>query len=255
MSMFAGYPAIHHPESRVSGAVLKWIAIITMFCDHLSVAVLMPLWHTSVSIYDFDTIQAFPAALRAKLWLCVALRYIGRLAFPIFCFLLAEGLTHTRNRWRYAARLAAFACVSELLFDLAIYGRWFTGGQNVFFTLLIGLLTCMALDEAARRWPQLRMPVQIGILLAGYALAEWGLRTDYGGFGVVFICVLYLLRHARLWECIGGAVSIGFEITSVLAFIPIYFYNGTRGRQPKWFFYWFYPLHLALLYALRLTLM
>ncbi|HBN57366.1 MAG TPA: hypothetical protein DD414_11390, partial [Lachnospiraceae bacterium] len=67
-------------------------------------------------------------------------------------------------------------------------------------------------------------------------------------FGVILIIVLYLLRNRRILQCVAGAICCAWEVTAPLAFLPILCYNGQRGRQPKWFFYWFYPAHL-LLYA------
>ena len=249
------FPALPRPDSPVSGAWLKWLAIVTMFCDHLSCCLLMPLWGTQVPVYSLAAIRAFPPELQTKVWTCVILRFIGRIAFPIFCFLIVEGLVHTHDRWRYAGRLAIFALISDLPFDYAVFGGWDLGHQNVFFTLLIGMLTCMGMDWAEKRFPNHRVPAQIAVLLIGFALAEFVFCTDYGGTGVTLICIMYLMRNARLIQCLTGALIIGYEIFSLLAFIPIYFYNGKRGRQPKWFFYWFYPLHLALLFAARQILM
>lgn len=85
----------------------------------------------------------------------MVLRGIGRVAFPIFCFLLVEGFLHTKNVWKYAGRLALFALVSEIPFDLAFQGEWlFMGYQNIFFTLLVGLLVMIAFQTAEEKLRQ-----------------------------------------------------------------------------------------------------
>ena len=104
---------------RLNSYQLKCIAIITMLIDHIG-AVL------------------FPENL--------VLRYIGRISFPIFCFLLAEGFYHTKNVKKYMMRLAVFAVLSEIPYDLAFRNTYieFTR-QNVFFTLLIGVVMMYAI--------------------------------------------------------------------------------------------------------------
>lgn len=109
----------------LNGFHLKLIAACTMFIDHMG--------HT-----------LFPTVL----WL----RCIGRLAFPIFCFLIAEGCVYTRDRRKYALRLLAFALLSEVPFDLMVGGTvWYPYSQNVLWTLLAGALICWCVDWALRK--------------------------------------------------------------------------------------------------------
>ena len=88
------------------------------------------------------------------------------------------------------------------------------------------------------------IPIAIGMYLA------WWIDTDYSYKGVFLIAVLYLMRYSRLYQCIGGAASVTWELPAPVAFIPVYLYNGKRGLQMKYFFYWFYPVHLLLLHAI-----
>ena len=105
------------------------------------------------------------------------LRLIGRVSFPIFCFLLVEGFLHTHDRKKYALRLFLFALVSEIPFDLAIMGRLFDPvHQNIFFTLLIGLLAMMLCDYFRM---QAQPVAQVLVLILAMVLA-WALHTDYG---------------------------------------------------------------------------
>ncbi len=226
-----------------SGSTLKLMAIIIMLIDHTGATVI-------------HSIAALPAVLRDHelrvLWQQIynVSRSIGRLAFPIFCFLIVEGFIHTRSLSRYALRLFLFALISEIPFDIALKGSWYyPSSQNVFFTLLIGLLVLIGIryltDNGTRRLLLALIP-----LAAGMALAWW-LKTDYSYKGVFLIAVLYLLRNSRLYQCIGGAAAISWELPAPLAFIPIYFYNGERGFSMKYFFYFFYPVHLMILYVLN----
>lgn len=98
----------------IDRSVLKWIAVLTMVIDHVG-AILFP----------------------DQIWM----RVIGRVAFPIYAYCLAEGFRYTSDYRRYLGRLALFAILSEIPFDLAFYGVPFSfAHQNVFFTLTLGLI-------------------------------------------------------------------------------------------------------------------
>ena len=182
------------------------------------------------------------------------MRGIGRIAFPIYCFLLIEGFLHTRDRRKYAGRLLLFAALSEIPFDLAFSGKILEFSyQNVFFTLFLGLLTVMMLAkiEEQQNWkPILRSLCFAGILLCGMGCATI-LRTDYSYYGVMCIAGLYLFRQNRLVQVLAGcAAFFWWELPAVAAFVPIYFYNGKRGLRMKYFFYLYYPVHLLILYLI-----
>lgn len=187
------------------------------------------------------------------------MRCVGRLAFPIFCFLMAEGCARTRDRKRYAARLLGFAVLSEPAFDLMCSGVWFTlDEQNVLWTLLLGALVCWAMDWAGTR-PELwqRLPADAA-LAVGFLLGQWG-STDYGGWGVLLVALFYMTREIRgkwavqlaglglfCWFCTPWRI----ELLAVLALIPICLYNGERGfssRAVQYGFYAFYPAHILIL--------
>ena len=236
-------------RSPVTGAVLKWIAIITMLIDHIGSAIIGPLRSTLPSAY------AGTAAVFRKIYPYI--RSVGRIAFPIFCFLLVEGFLHTRDKWLYARRLLIFALISEIPFDYATSSRmpaW--NHQNVYFTLFIGLMVMIGMSAFEYRAcenridPYINLFMQFLIAAAGLLTAKV-LYTDYGYKGVFLIEVLYFLRSDHRIQTIFGAITISWEATGPLAFLPIWFYNGERGRQPKAFFYWFYPVHLMILGILR----
>lgn len=201
---------------------LKCIAIVSMALDHTG-AVLYP----------------------SQIWL----RCLGRIAFPIFCFLIVEGFFHTHDVRRYMGRLGVFALISEIPYDLAFRGVPLEyAHQNVFFTLLIGI-GMMVLLERNREWP-----VKAVILFLAMWLAVL-IRSDYNFRGVLLIFVFYIFHESRwlavtaggLWNFLYQGVIQKYGVLSVL---PLALYNGERGRKMKYFFYIFYPAHLLLLYGI-----
>lgn len=245
-------------KTGLTGSHLKWIAIITMFIDHIGAALLeiglLPKIADAVLAGNsFDYIMA-----DYHFWYGFddVLRSIGRLAFPIFCFLLVEGFLHTKNIKKYALRLGLFALISEIPFDLAFNEKILEASyQNVFFTLFIGLLVLIGLKYFEETLPPHISWLRFIVALTGILLAMF-LRTDYDAFGVMLIFLLYEFRSLPKLRCIAGALLMLFNSTTgCLAFLLIWFYNGERGKQlPKYFFYAFYPAHLFILFLVRLLL-
>lgn len=234
----------------LSGSTLKIIAIVSMLIDHVAATVVAGLIRSGGADSGIGWLDDPAALYEVYTWM----RNIGRLAFPIFCFLLVEGFLHTKNKARYALRLGVFAIVSEIPFDLAFQGRFLeTGYQNVFFTLLLGLLVILIYHklEEQRQWNRfLCLLFEIAVILAGMGAAEL-LRTDYGAYGILAVAALYLFRGNKGMQTLAGcAAFIWWEPSAAAAFIPIWFYNGTRGWNLKYIFYLFYPVHLLLLYLL-----
>lgn len=237
------------PPLGLSGSVLKWLAIITMFIDHIGASLLEVY---VMDAYGNSPYHGFRRFSYEKIMACyqldMILRCIGRLAFPIFCFLLVEGFMHTRNVKKYALRLGLFCLISELPFNLAFQGKLFAPQyQNVFFTLLLGLLGIWGCSYF-REKKQWIFAVLSLVLAAGAAEL---LQTDYSAFGVIFIELQYLFYKKKIFRTIVGVLCLilygGIEMCGAFAFLPICFYNGTRGTQPKYFFYIFYPAHLLLI--------
>ena len=243
--------SIHCPSSPIYGSTLKWLAILTMLCDHIAALVLMPAYGISFYWSLDELITALAGGGITAL--CVVLRLIGRIAFPIFCFLLVEGLFYTRSRLRYLRNLIVAALLSEIPFDLCLRAVPFSlSVQNVMWTLALGLLACTAIDALLKQGldDNLRILASLGAVAVCMAVARY-FMTDYDAFGVILIVLLHVLRQSRAAQCLVGAVATAFECTAPLAFLFIYFYNGQRGRQMKWFFYLFYPVHLLALYLIR----
>lgn len=228
---------------RLNANTLKIIAMVTMFIDHLGATLV------------FAYVLNLQGEARQD-WYSIykVMRGIGRLAFPIYCFFIVEGLKHTSNVKKYIIRLLTFAVISEISFDYAFEGELTLDYQNVFFTLTLGLVCILGVREAERRIPQNIMSIlcKTGIIAAGAFLGNL-LNTDYGGFGVLIIAVLYLFREKREIQCIVGAVGFAWEVTAPLSFLLLYFYNGERGPKiNKYLFYAFYPVHLTILAVLKI---
>lgn len=214
---------------------LKLIAILSMMIDHTG-AVLYP----------------------QHVWM----RMVGRLAFPIFCFLLVEGILHTRNVKKYGIRLGIFAFLSEIPFDLAFYGKAvFNGHQNVFFTLLIGLVVVAILEKnkkkEAMQEKKYRYYLVDGLtVFLGMAAADI-LKTDYGSFGLLLILCFYVFRGSKIRKSLAAGIvnlfTMEMQALAALSLVPIWFYNGRKGPSMKYVFYGFYPLHLLILYIIHRT--
>lgn len=224
----------------LNGSMLKTIAVVTMFIDHFALVVLYwGILYPNIPIVEGTDLYKVYEIYQV----C---RFIGRFAFPIFCFLLVEGFIHTSNRKKYAIRLAIFAVLSELPFNLAVDNQLFSlEHQNVFFTLLIGLLTIWAMEYLERIQP---IFMWLAALL-GCGLA-YVIQCDYDYQGILLIVILYLFRHYRLLQAAAGALSLYWEWPAMLSFIPILMYNGKKGWNMKYFTYVFYPAHLLILYII-----
>lgn len=201
---------------------LKMIAILTMVIDHVGY-------------------MLFPEM--------TILRAIGRISFPLFCFLIVEGFYHTRNTFNYLIRLSVFALISEIPFDLAFHGEPFNWQyQNVFFTLSLGLLCLFCLEEMNTHRKYIIPLVLIWVVAAL-------IHCDYGLGGVLLICMFYVTRRTP-WVrfflcCVILYIFYGpIEAYGILAMLPITLYNGKHGPSTKMFFYWFYPVHLLILYGI-----
>lgn len=220
----------------ISQEALKLIACITMLIDHIG-AIFVPGY---------------------------TLRIIGRLAFPIYCFLLAEGAHYTKNPGRYALRLAISMVLTELPFDLAFFAGWTWAHQSVMVTLLLGFFALRTMEKC----PNLLLKILAVVPFA--LLAAW-LNTDYGGAGICLIALFGITRNAKYkWLLLlpgmivifdqmssahirMGSFSVSVQMFAILALIPIALYSGRKAinsRLAQLGFYLFYPMHLAVLYMI-----
>lgn len=246
----------------IAGSTLKLIAIVTMFIDHVGAAVLLTMLREYQILQELIVWEGFWKIFpwvqdrAALVTVYNTMRSIGRIAFPIFCFLLVEGFQKTRSVKKYALRLGIFALISEIPFDLA-FNRSFLefSSQNVFFTLFLGLITMGAWEFISqKKWfsnmvaDNYAKAFLVAVSgMSGAYLAEL-LHTDYGALGVMSILVLYLFRKYKFPQAAAGALSFCWELPAPLAFFPILCYNGERGLRMKYVFYLFYPIHLFFLF-------
>ena len=228
---------------------LKIIACITMLIDHFGAIILMPLldepWFYA-EIYELT-------------------RGIGRIAFPIFAYLVAQGCIHTKDIRKYLLRLGFLAIISEPFFDMAFRGGTinFLWGTNIFYTLFLGA-AAIAIYEKARQVFESKIGDIVSLLAVVPCMfaAQW-LFTDYAHIGVGLIFLIYILRpENRAGRCIAVAVgmlalyfgSINLLMYSLVAVGLIALYNGKLGTNNtiiKWGFYFFYPAHIAVLITVR----
>lgn len=213
---------------------LKMIAVITMIIDH-------------VGFMFFADVEV--------------LRIIGRLSLPIFAFLLTEGLLRTRNLKSYMLRVVAFGFISQIPYSLANY---LVGNDpfslNIFFLLALGLGALALARRQSNIWVGALIIVAAAILATIF-------RIDYGAYGILLIASCYLMHSRVLLGSTLFVISnlatmvllpypIGFiQMFAIVSLPLILSYNGKPGLKiSRWWFYWFYPAHLALLCLLYVIL-
>lgn len=332
-------------KRELTGSDLKVLAIIVMFIDHFAAVVLdSKLIQAGIHrIYTVEDQNTFLAQYGTIYNIDRCMRLIGRLGFPIFCFLLVEGFTYTHSRIKYLINLCLFALISEIPFNLALSSNFVHPGyQNVFFTLALGLIAMIFMEmslnhesfsipfgilsilgylamgitalhfiansgaignviagytEAAgtstvsdftyknlKLWttgPWLGLGILLLTLLMtkkfnlsklasiGYALlalsvmyfVAQALATDYAGGGVLTIAAFYAFKRrgkGNVKSALAGCTVLTIlqlvECTSFFIALPIGRYNNKRGKNIKYFFYAFYPIHLFVLYLITLAL-
>jgi hypothetical protein len=216
------------------------------------------------------------SVIEADSWIFV----LGRLAFPIFAFMTAEGYFYTRSYRRYILRLLVFAVISEVPYDLMKSGTVFDAyDQNVLWTFLFALLCIKVIDLVKSKWGSMvYIPAAVFVSLAGVAAGSYT-YADYGGMGVLMVMIFYFF-HERKWWCMLlqsvllllinvfmlGALSpvipvsvfelqleIPLQGFAVFSLIPIWMYHGRQGYHSKPFqyaCYAFYPVHMIILSAI-----
>lgn len=236
----------------LSGSTIKIIAIISMFIDHFGQIVLKNgiVMNSPYSVFSDSQFNMILKAID----IC---HILGRIAFPIFCFLIVEGFVHTHDIKKYIKRLAIFAILSEPIYDLAFSGNILNlGAQNVFFTLLLGLLTISLIKKYNNNYLIALITIVISSIISYYC------KTDGWYYGIILTSIFYLFReHSILKFILAGVTMYGCGLDfSIKAFLSPYFlialssliflslYNGSRGLKMKYVFYVFYPGHLAILY-------
>lgn len=197
-------------------------------------------------------------------------RMIGRLAFPLFAWLIANGAIHTHNMKRYLLRIFLLAVISQIPYVLMVHevnpNYW---DLNAIFSLFLGLFAIACFSITKNKL--------LRVLIVCIAVATAVIcNVDYGGVGVLSIIFFYLFFHDLkkmalsqfLVYVIRSVLDIELYLVSnqlekinitnvaepvaLLSLVFIALYNGKEGLKMQWAFYAFYPLHLLVLYLLRL---
>ena len=226
-------------KTNLDTDLLKLIAIVSMLVDHIGGAF-------------FPEVGPF--------------RWAGRLAFPIFCYCMTVGLLYTRDIRRYLGRLAVFALISQPFYVLAFHPHdWMIDRNwtnwNIFFTLFLSLLAMYGWKE--RKW---------WLFLGAFFVVSWW-NFDYSGNGILLMLIFFLCRNRpktgaalfvlsylpALWSgypedplCLRlGGCAVDWSIFAALAAPLIFLPAHSHIKIPKWFFYAFYPAHLAVIAAIQ----
>lgn len=234
--------------------VLKIIAMITMFCDHLGDAIYKGFSHFN---------------------------YIGRIAFPIFAFQISEGFNHTKDLKKYFIRLMAFALISQIPYILFLSMYSNDVRLNIFFTLTLGLIAIWLHNYVHKDISSkidskiknsilkilLKLTVEFVPVIAICIIGELS-KVDYGWWGVLLVFMFYYFKQNKLAMNISfitmciiyygiDIIRTGFNAVYIWLFafnvLPILFinlYNGKQGKKIKYLLYIFYPAHLLILYLL-----
>lgn len=233
----------------MTASFLKLIAVVTMLIDHSAYLIYAPGYE----------------------YLYYTMRIIGRVSFPIFVFCISESLYFTRNKTKFLLRMLIFALISEISFNL--YFNYLIGvgvvfsSHNGFFTFAIGIALVIFFEEILefkKKW--IGIILIIAVILLCYFIPNvynFILNCDYGLKGIIFLFILYLekkyfLNKAKRIRQITLAIMLfilyGFSILflgGMVSLLIIEKYTGEKGKEHKFFFYWFYPLHLLILSAIH----
>jgi hypothetical protein len=210
--------------------ILKIIACITMILDHIKYV--MPITNNFIT------------------------QYFGRISFPLFAFVLTEGYVHTKDLKKYYERLIIFAIISQIPFMMfrTFVGEWKM--LSIMVTLLLGLISITIYDKCENKFLGFIgaiIPIVLGKIL----------NVDYGAFGVAVIFIMYLFKDNEILLVFSYLIvlamhfyirgKLNFLSSNILTFIfycvPLVFillYNGKQGKKLKYFYYWFYPVHMLL---------
>ena len=178
-------------------------------------------------------------------------RIAGRLAFPIFAFMIAEGCRYTRSRWRYWGMIAALAAVCQAVYYFAAGDTYLS--VLVTFSLAIPVVWALREFQKTKKW---YWAAAFCVLVAAVAYLNRILTIDYGFWGCMLPVWAAAIPGAPVAGLLCGLVALsadlgGLQWYCLLAVLPLACYNGTLGkRKLKYFFYIFYPAHLALLQGL-----
>ncbi len=223
---------------------IKLIALVTMLIDHICL-ILQPT---------------------LPYWAYLLLRTIGRISFPLFAYFVSEGFYYTKSKGKYALKLFIFGLISQMPFYL-----------NIMFTFLISILFMWLFDKLFRENnginKSLYVTISILLLFLIEMLSAIKITTDYSSYGILITLMFYIFKNQKIKSLVWFAVlvitnlSLGllysktieyelfFVAFQLLAIPLLLIYNGKKGNiNLKYVFYWFYPLHLIMLYIIKIII-
>ncbi|MBE5948439.1 MAG: conjugal transfer protein TraX [Lachnospiraceae bacterium] len=233
----------------ISASTLKIAAVIFMLFGLVSAYIL------ETHVFDVTALTADGSSEGFSLPHILDLIFflIGGLAFPIFCFLLVEGMEHTSDIRKYILRLLLFAIITEVIYDIANGNGWlYFKDQNVMFTLLISLLVIVGIRKFSGNLLAQAVCLFAGIFACHLSNADFGTL----GYGVILTTLMYTTREKKLFFNIAGplltilASIFNGYLLALLAFIPINLYNGKRGFKCTCLFYSVYPVSILILHLI-----
>lgn len=207
---------------------------------------------------------------------------VGRLAFPIFAFMIVEGYTHTKNLKKYVLRLLLFAVITEIPFNLMVGNSVvYYVHQNVLWTFLIGI-GLIHINELARKKDKLWLNLLTMVLTTplGFVLG-FVTFVDYNAAGILTVLLFYFFRGRKWWcflcqlvglyyinvellqglffevELFGHKFEIVQQGLAMLSLAFIWLYRGRQGKKSKafqYFCYAFYPVHMLILWLIMVLL-
>ncbi|WP_311376809.1 TraX family protein [Anaerococcus lactolyticus] len=223
----------------INGAQLKYIAFASMFIDHFNKAIITPFLTGTGPMVIITTIFDI----------------LGRIAFPIFAFMVVEGFFKTKSRWSYLRNLLIFAVISEIPYDMFQSAEFVnTWSQNILWGLALGLFTIMIIDKLKAYIKKRPLWVFVSLLLVALSsLGSMLISSDYEYYAIIIIYLYYIFYDKRLLASGLGYFVIIKEIYAILGFATVLLYNGEKGKQNKIFNYLFYPVHLLIFGIIRMV--
>lgn len=222
----------------LSGAQLKYIAFASMLIDHVNKSLIYPYLDGGI-LYKVSNLFDI----------------LGRIAFPIFIFLLVEGFFKTKNRGKYLITLLIFGVISEVPFDMFTTSSFFeVNWNNIMFTLAMVLVMIWLIDELKAKMPKALWYGASVLIVGVMCLAAMNLGVDYEHHAILIGYFFYIFHERPVFAIPLSFLSMYKEPWALLGFALVLTYNGERGKQNKLFNYLFYPVHLLILGILRMYL-
>lgn len=222
----------------LSGASLKYIAFLSMLIDHVNKSMIYPYLDGGLLLKVSNLFDI-----------------LGRIAFPIFMFLLVEGFFQTRNRKKYLLTLLIFGVISEVPFDMFSTSTFYNPNwSNIMFTLAMVLAMIWIIDTLKAKMPKALWYIVSILIVAVTCLIAMNLGVDYEHHAILIGYFFYIFHERQLLAIPFSFISMYKEPWALLGFALNLTYNGERGKQFKIFNYCFYPAHLLILGILRMKL-